>query len=109
MWRMYCVCLLSVIVVLDLLGQSHVNRNSLYGRTRRMAKPSTGIEPVTWRLQRDALPLCNPNGCLLLIGLQKLYSKQTDHPLAKTPSISMSPYTHTHNNPSTLTSDAKTR
>ena len=27
MWRMYCVCLLSVIVVLDLLGQSHVNRN----------------------------------------------------------------------------------
>ena len=26
MWRMYCVCLLSVIVVLDLLGQSHVNR-----------------------------------------------------------------------------------
>ena len=28
MWRMYCVCLLSVIVVLDLLGQSHVNRNS---------------------------------------------------------------------------------
>ena len=29
MWRMYCVCLLSVIVVLDLLGQSHVNRNSV--------------------------------------------------------------------------------
>ena len=28
MWRMYCVCLLSVIVVLDLLGQSHVNRTS---------------------------------------------------------------------------------
>ena len=32
MWRMYCVCLLSVIVVLDLLGQSHVNRNCT-GRT----------------------------------------------------------------------------
>ena len=31
MWRMYCVCLLSVIVVLDLLGQSHVNRNSCDG------------------------------------------------------------------------------
>ena len=29
MWRMYCVCLLSVIVVLDLLGQSHVNRITL--------------------------------------------------------------------------------
>ena len=30
MWRMYCVCLLSVIVVLDLLGQSHVNRTSTH-------------------------------------------------------------------------------
>ena len=57
----------------------------LYGRTRRKAKPSTGIEPVTWRLQRDALPLCNPTGCLLLIGLKQLYSKQTDHPFVKDP------------------------
>ena len=30
MWRMYCVCLLSVIVVLDLLGQSHVNRTPAF-------------------------------------------------------------------------------
>ena len=38
MWRMYCVCLLSVIVVLDLLGQSHVNRNysAMKARTRRV-------------------------------------------------------------------------